>query len=276
MNIARIIASVPPAERDATTYIDDEGLVCCRICGKRKEGRYDFGNGLVTVRQMCDCEAAEQKKIEEEEKHQRFLERCEANRRIGIADRSYLEHRFSDDDGRNAKKSDVCQKYAEHFSEMKSNNIGILLYGSFGTGKTFLSACIANELLDKGETVLVTNFSSILNRLQGFEEDKQDFIDGLCRFDLLIIDDLGVERNTPYALEQVYNVIDARYRSGKPIIVTTNLSIEEIKNPPSPEYGRIYDRVVEMCPIKMSISGESQRATNAAEKRKKAIEILGI
>ena len=66
-------------------------------------------------------------------------------------------------------------------------------------------------------------------------------------YSLLVIDDLGVERNTEYAMEQMFTVIDSRYRSKKPLIVTTNLKLEEIKNPPDLAHARIYDRILERC-----------------------------
>ena len=69
----------------------------------------------------------------------------------------------------------------------------------------------------------------------------------LCRYSLLILDDFGMERGTDYGLEQVYNVIDSRYRSGKPLIVTTNLSLDELQHPQDTPHARIYDRLLEMC-----------------------------
>lgn len=56
-----------------------------------------------------------------------------------------------------------------------------------------------------------------------------------------------MERGTDYGLEQVYNVIDSRYRSGKPLIVTTNLSLDELQHPQDTPHARIYDRLLEMC-----------------------------
>lgn len=68
-------------------------------------------------------------------------------------------------------------------------------------------------------------------------------VDRLCSYPLLIIDDFGIERGTEYALEQVYNIIDARYRSKKPLIVTTNLTLTDLKNPQDVAHARIYDRL---------------------------------
>lgn len=72
----------------------------------------------------------------------------------------------------------------------------------------------------------MTNFPRILNSLTGmFSEDRNEFIDGFNKYELLIIDDLGIERNSEFALEQVYNIVDSRYRSKKPLIVTINLTL---------------------------------------------------
>ena len=117
----------------------------------------------------------------------------------------------------------------------------------------------------------MTNFPAILNRLTGvFAEDRAAFTAGLDDYSLLVIDDLGVERNTEYAMEQMFTVIDSRYRSKKPLIVTTNLKLEEIKNPPDLAHARIYDRILERCaPVLFSgknFREEGARATKAAAK----------
>ena len=170
----------------------------------------------------------------------------------------------------------MCRRYVEHWPEMKADNIGILFYGGVGTGKYFLACCIANALIDKQVRASVTNFPRILNKLQGFGEDKQEFLDKLSRYDLLVIDDLGVERDTSYSVEQVFNVIDARSRTGKPLIVTTNLSLADLQNPSSLGYARIYDRILEMCPIRLKLAGDSRRTQNAQERRDKAKRLLGL
>ena len=80
-----------------------------------------------------------------------------------------------------------------------------------------------------------------------FSEDRAAFIASLDEYDLLIIDDLGVERSTDYAMEQMFFVIDSRYRSRRPMIITTNLKLSELKNPPDLAHARIYDRILERC-----------------------------
>lgn len=257
-------------------FRDEEGFLCCGKCKTRKEGEIDFQDRKLRVPHLCKCESEKRERERQEEERRRFREECERRRRDGITDPSYLTQTFDQDDGRNQKTSDVCRKYVEHWSEMKADNIGILFYGGVGTGKSFLACCIANALIDKCVRVSVTNFPRILNKLQGFGEDKQAFLDKLGRYDLLVIDDLGVERDTSYSVEQVYNIIDARSRSGKPLIITTNLSLADLQNPPSLGYARIYDRILEMCPIKLKLVGESRRTANAAERREKARKILDL
>lgn len=170
---------------------------------------------------------------------------------------------FENDNGRNPLIS-KAKTYADKWSDMLSKNIGLLLWGEVGTGKTYFAACIANALVENCVSVKMTNFSTILNDLF-YENDKNQYIDRLNNHNLLIIDDLGIERDTEYALEQVYNIIDARYKSNKPLIVTTNLTITEIKNPVDTAHKRIYDRVLEMC-VPVKFDGENFRQQKATEK----------
>ena len=92
-------------------------------------------------------------------------------------------------------------------------------------------------------------------------------------FDLLIIDDLGVERNSEFAREQVFNIIDSRYRSQLPMIVTTNLTVDELKNPADLARARIYDRVLERCTA-IKVSDQNIRKLNMAENLVKAKQLL--
>lgn len=223
----------------AGDYRGEDGLLYCGRCRTRKEHRLELDTDppkVVTVPVMCKCEEERQEAQRKEEERIKFRQDCERLRRDGITDPSYLVNTFAQDDNRNPAVSDVCRKYVDHWEEMKADNIGILFYGGVGTGKSFLACCIANALIDRCVKASVTNFPRIMNRLQGFGEDKQGFLDKLNRYDCLVIDDLGVERDTSYSVEQIYNVVDARSRSGKPLIVTTNLSLDDLRNPSSMGY----------------------------------------
>ena len=143
-----------------------------------------------------------------------------------------------------------------------------------GTGKSFAAGCIANALLDRDVPVLMTNFPTILARLSGtFGADRADFLASLGDYDLLIIDDLGAERNTEYAMEQMFSIVDSRYRSGKPMIVTTNLKLDELKRPSDLAHARIYDRILERC-APILFDGKNFRENNAASTKAAARAIV--
>ena len=100
---------------------------------------------------------------------------------------------------------------------------------------------------------------------------SNEYISRLCRYPLLILDDFGMERGTEYGLEQVFNVIDSRYRSRKPLIVTTNLTLAELQHPKDTAHSRIYDRLLAMCaPVRFT--GEQLPAGNGAAGKLESIE----
>lgn len=271
--------------REPEDYVDEDGFLCCGKCHDRKQMDVTLPTGMspgedgktIRVGRLCKCGQEKAERERQERERREFETRMERLRRDGITDPAYLKHTFAQDDQRNPKISDVCRKYVDNWAEMKAQNIGILFYGDVGTGKSFLACAIANALLERLVSVSVTNFPRILNSLQGsFDDERQKRIDRLQHYSLLVIGDLGVERDTSYSVEQVYNVVDTRARSGKPVIITTNLSMKDLENPPSLAYKRIYDRVLEMCPIRLKMVGESRRASNASDRRDAARRILGL
>ena len=167
----------------------------------------------------------------------------------------------------------MARKYVDNWERMLSENIGFLITGNVGTGKTFMAACIANALLEKCVPVLVTSFPRLLRQFEGFDKDKNRLLASLNDFKLLVIDDLGVERQSDFALEQVYTVIDERYKSGKPMIITTNIPLEELRNPSDIRYSRIYDRILENC-VPVQLEGPSRRKGLAGNKMKLARELF--
>ena len=116
---------------------------------------------------------------------------------------------FENDNGK-CPQMDKALFYAANWEEMKAENIGYLLWGKAGTGKSYFAGCIANALMEREISVCMTNFALILNDLSASYKGRNEYIDRLCRFPLLILDDFGMERGTEYGLEQVYNVVDSR------------------------------------------------------------------
>ena len=159
----------------------------------------------------CSCQCIERTKQEaliNQQKHNHLVRRLKAE---GFSDPSMLDWAFENDNGRSPQMHHA-HRYVEQWQTMRAENLGLLLWGGVGTGKSFLAGCIANALLEQDVPVLMTNFPTILNRMTGlFGSDRADFLANLNAYDLLILDDLGAERGTEYALEQVFAVIDARY-----------------------------------------------------------------
>ncbi len=245
-------------------YINEsDGLIYCKTCGLPKQKRFEMLNQQFLVHTLCRCEQDAIKKREELEKKKQFDIRVSQMKAAGLQDKALYDYKFENDMGFNSEIKHA-HTYVEKWDEMKQKNMGLLLWGDVGTGKSFMAGCIANSLLDRCIPVLMTNFTKILNTLTGmFSDDRNNYINSLNSYDLLIIDDLGVERNSEFALEQVFSVIDSRYRSGKPMIITTNLTLDELKNPTDRAKKRIYDRILERC-VPIKVNNQNIREFNAS------------
>ena len=257
-------------------YIDpSDGLLHCKACGGLRQTVIpNFGaSGYLTPRCICPCQMEAQRQRKEAEAQRERMDRIKRRKAQGLQDRYLYGYTFANDNGQNPLM-DKARAYVEHWDEAYRNNIGLLLFGDVGTGKSFFAGCIANALLDRDVPVLMTNFHTILNKLTGmFSEDRVELIASLGTYDLLILDDLGVERSKEYAMEQMFHVIDCRYRSRKPMIVTTNLRLDAIKNPPDLAHARIYDRILECC-APILFPGKNFREERAAATKATAKQIV--
>lgn len=252
-----------------------DGLWYCGKCNTKKQTEIHLFDTVMKPMCLCHCEAEKRdREIEEFERMQR-LYRIEEMRKTGFPQSDMCEWRFTKDDGANEKVTTISKNYVLHFEEMIKRGKGLLLYGEVGTGKTFYAACIVNALIDKGYPCLVTNFARLVNTISGMYEGKQEYIDRLNRFDLLVIDDLAAERDTEYMNEIVYNIIDSRYRAGLPLIITTNLSSDEIKNPADISKQRTYSRLLEMC-VPVEVKGKDRRREKLKDDYNELKNILGL
>ena len=255
-------------------YIGENGLWHCGNCHTPKQAVVELFGTIRKPFCICKCEKEQRDKEEEAYKRREFEDQVKKMRRAGFPESDMQNWTFANDDMTNEPITKAMRKYVDNFSELIKQGKGLLLYGTVGTGKTYAACEVANALVDSGVPVLVTNFARIINTLQGTFE-KQEFIDSLNSFKLLVIDDLGIERNTEFAREQVFNIIDSRYRANLPMIITTNLSIEKIKNPEDIENKRIYDRILERC-FPIEVAGGSRRRKAVRESYDEMKELLGL
>lgn len=269
---ARAAESIKEEQGD---YYGDDGLLYCHKCHTPKQVRVEVFGQIRTPKCLCKCAAEQRDREEQEFKRRQWEERIQQNRRAGFADSDLVKCTFANDDRSNARISDIALKYVENFNKMREDGKGLLLFGTVGTGKTYIAAAIANKLIDKGYNCLVTNFSRLVNTIQGMYAGKQEYIDSLNNFDLLIIDDLAAERDTEYMNEIVQTIIDNRYRAGLPLIVTTNLTAEELKNPADMKKQRTYSRLLEMT-IPLEVAGADRRKDKLKHDYSEYKNLLGL
>ena len=239
-------------------YIKD-GHAYCKVCHERKDGDVMefFGNKMI-LRVACKCD----REIEEQRKRREKQMEIERLTRTCFNSMREWSYTFENYQGEENQSLIIAKNFVKDYEEMKKENIGLLFYGSVGSGKTYLACSVANSLIEQYQiSVKIRNFAQIINELQksSFEFDKNAYIESLVNTSVLILDDLGIERDTSYAKEQVYNIVNSRYLKQKPTIFTTNLSYETIQNcKDSVEYQRIYSRIIEMC-IPVMVVGEDFR-----------------
>lgn len=281
MNIENIVNNIAATAEKANKaengdYINEEdGLLYCGKCHTPKQCRIEFFGKVRTVHCICKCRADQLEAERAEQKRIEWLRHIQQLRRYGFPDAEMSKWTFDKDDHGNEQISAVAKNYVKNFAEMKKRGKGLLLFGSVGTGKTFISACIANALIDEGRACLVTNFSRLVNEIQNSFDGKQEKIDRLNDFDLIVIDDLAAERDTEYMGEIVQTIIDSRYRAGLPIIITTNLTSDELKHPADIRKQRIYSRLFEMC-LPVEVKGKDRRKNILRHEYNEIGELLGL
>jgi len=249
-------------------YRGDDGLLYCGRCFTAKEFNLDDPNlpRIKNAPTPCKC----QKEAENREKEAKSIARVE---RIARTHWSENAKWFSQDNGHLPKVSDVCRRYVEQWQEMCQSGTGILFYGDVERGKTFMATCIASELLKRGVPTYVTTVSRIISQMGGAFEGE-DFLHEVCKWSLLVIDDVGTDWGSAFTTSRTFDAINARVACGKPTIFTTNLSLDDMTNEADIAKRRIYSRILGACPIKLMLDGTPQRQQVAERKRQSAIRSL--
>lgn len=249
------------AERE-TEYMAEDGLLHCRICGGPRQTIITLPfDGAQPRKVRCWCKCPTEHSQSKAREEQALLEQ-----RLSVCFRGAEKLkacRFDTDDFARPDLTNAAKAYAADFAEHMRNGMGLLFYGPVGTGKTFLAACIANEVMRMGYRARMTNFASIADEIWDAAQ-KTEYLADLARYPLLILDDLGVESKKPYTQEMVYKVVNARITSGLPLIVTTNLTEDELTKTADVGYARTYDRLLEKC-LPIRVDGKSRRRAGAGK-----------
>ena len=253
--------TLPPTDKDV-----------CPVCGKRLRMKMTLPEGFnpreVTVRTACACEQEAFRREKEARESADRRRRLAELKSASMMEARFFESTFDNYEVApgNEKAFRNAQRYVTDFVAMEREGQGLLFIGQPGTGKTFTAACIANALLKQGIPVIAMSLVRMLDRLSSFDADENAHVLALMNeARLLVLDDLGAERATETALERVYTIIDARYRSKKPMIVTTNISLAEFKACDDMRYERIYQRVTQTC-FPVVLTGPCMRNEDARQR----------
>lgn len=204
-----------------------EDIHSCKICGD--EGFYD-GSPCSCYLKLIREEAYKLSNLELRIEKENFS--------------TYNENIFSDKEVA-ARQKNYVMRYCNPNEETALN---LLFIGSTGTGKTFLSSCIAKEFLDTGRSVLYLSATALLEAIDKakFEKSDSDFyeeyIDFVENCDLLIVDDLGTEYSFGYPQSRLFDILESRTVNGRRTVISTNLSTDELTSKYSP---RFYSRIMQ-------------------------------
>ena len=273
-----LLKSADAPSQASGDYINHaDGLKYCGKCHTPKEAFFPENlrrNGMDKHPALCKCAAKARAEKESEEKKEQHRKKVTMLQTEAFRDIPAALWRFDAVPVMTAQLSKAKQ-YVENWDSFKRDEIGLLLFGDVGTGKTYAAGCIANALIDKEVSVLMVGVSDMVNRMQGnFGTDRDHYMKSLMRPDLLILDDLGAERNTSFGKERVFDVVDKRLLTGKPMIVTTNIPLSVMKQAADLDDRRIYDRILEVC-VPIMFDGDSFRKSTAADNLKTAARLLG-
>jgi DNA replication protein DnaC len=248
---------------------EKDGLIYCGNCNTPKQ---TFVKGLgMAMPTPCKCRKEQIQREEEREKLFEKQMRIEFLKRSSSLGEKYMNAFFDNTETKHSEEFKViynrCKRYCEVADKVLKNGTGIYLFGTKGTGKSRLTACMGNELMKKYYTVLFTNFAEIQTNII----KKENFLKTLADAEFLFIDDFGTEKVTKgnedmWMQEKVFEVVNKRYIDNKPIIFTSNYSLKElIENRGMAD--KTIDRIVEMCEV-MKLEGQSYRMTAMREREK--------
>jgi DNA replication protein DnaC len=144
---------------------------------------------------------------------------------------------------------DPVRRFVRDIGKHLEEGTGLRFEGDVGTGKTALAMLVSKSALEAGHSVAIYSLPRLLSELrrtfgEGSQHSHTDLLDRLVEVDLLHIDDLGAEKTSPWVLEELYSIVNARYEGRRSVVVTTNLTADQLSEQIGP---RTVSRLDEMC-----------------------------
>lgn len=252
-----------------------DGLLHCGKCLKPKQAMIrqprvkGFEQGFKAMPVICDCRKRE---LEEEQKARDAFERRKY--RVYVLGKAGAAHTFAADDRAEEHATRVSLGYAACFKEINGTKPsvpadGLIFCGGTGTGKTFLCHAILNAIADKGYSIMAVTAGQFERKV--WSGDKGEIFKQVERTDLLLLDDLGAERLSPYVQQLIFDLLDTRVNARKPLLITTNLSKEQLTKPDSMESRRILSRVLGSVSV-IELTGRDRRAADFMAQSEKKID----
>lgn len=147
---------------------------------------------------------------------------------------NHFKNKKIDDLKVNEKLHTECVRYVKNWKEMREKGFGFFFWGNVGAGKTHAAAALSNELIqEKLVEVLFLNMPATVTRIKktfdsSVKNEDTKLFDRMKEVELLIVDDLGVEKLSDWLSDQIYQIIDHRWQNQKPMIITSNQSLEDL------------------------------------------------
>lgn len=255
------------------TYIGDDGLLYCSKCHTLRVTKDIVPGFEKRMPIRCQCKKEKSIQAEKDKEIERKLQMLNKLRSASLLGERYKDVTFDKTDltanDGFLKAYNRCKKYCDVITEALEHGYGMYLYGDSGTGKTHLTACMCNELINQYQQCLFTNFFEISKLIRSTwkkNTDAENIIKKICDVDFLFIDDLGTEKlqkngEDNWLQEQVFDIINKRYNNKKPTIFSSNHSLNELIT----ERGmmqKTVDRINEMSTAIIKLTGTSYRMKN--------------
>lgn len=248
---------------------EKDGLIYCGKCHTPKQKILNYAGTQRKVNCMCQCESEEYDRQIEEERQRERQEKVNKLKLNSLMGERYANASFDTCQLENEsfkRAFERCRNYCINSKEVLQNGYGIYLWGSCGTGKTHLMACMCNELMNQLKQCIFTNFFDISKSIRATfsgGDTEENLINKITNCDFLFIDDLGTEvlrkgNDDTWLQEKIYDIINKRYNAKKPTVFTSNYSFSELINDRGMMIKSV-DRIVEMSNAVIKLEGNSYR-----------------